>query len=91
VVNGYAATWETVGLPHMFSGCYFGATGDEKDRQAFVAGIFKNRLQPQHKIVEWTLAAIANNERYQLIANLLLAIDIVLLSVILTLVVMGCT
>jgi hypothetical protein len=91
VVNGFSATSETVGLAHMFSGCYFGATGDAKDRQAFVAGIFKNRLQTQHKLVEWTPAAIAKNERYQLIANLLVAVDIVLLSVILTLVVMGCT
>jgi hypothetical protein len=89
IVKGYAANGDSNEKPHLFSGCYFGATGDKDDRRAFVAGVFKNRLLAQDEDVEWTNSAVADNERYQLIANLLVALDIVLVVAIVTLVVMG--
>jgi type VI protein secretion system component VasK len=53
--------------PVPFSGCYFAATGDSDDQQAFVRGIFE-KLGEEQEEVEWTRAAVAANKRYQTIA-----------------------
>jgi hypothetical protein len=89
IVKGFAANGDSNEKPHLFSGCYFGATGDKDDRRAFVAGVFKNRLLAQDEDVEWTNSAVADNDRYQWIANLLVAFDVVLIGAIVTMAVMG--
>ncbi len=53
----------------MFSGCYFSATGETEDRQAFVHSVLK-KLAEQEAELSWTAAAVAEDEKYQLAANL---------------------
>ncbi len=89
IVKGFSATDDSDEKPHLFSGCYFAATGEKDDRRAFVAGVFKNRLLAQDEDVEWTDSAVADNDRYQWIANLLVAVDVVLIGAIVTMAVMG--
>ncbi|MCY2996121.1 MAG: hypothetical protein NTY19_50970 [Planctomycetota bacterium] len=50
--------------PFLFSGCYFAATGDTPDRQAFLRGVLEKLVEEQ-EYVEWTPAALAQNRRYQ--------------------------
>lgn len=59
--------------PHLFSGCYFAATGDTDDRRAFVRGVFEKMLDEQEEL-EWTQSALARNLRYSrgLFAGMLL-------------------
>jgi type VI protein secretion system component VasK len=89
IVKGFAANGDSAEKPHLFSGCYFAATGDRDDRRAFVAGVFKNRLLAQDEDVEWTSDALAENDWYQLSANLLVALDVLLIGVIITAIVIG--
>ncbi|MBI3864223.1 MAG: hypothetical protein HY290_20255 [Planctomycetia bacterium] len=89
IVKGFAANGDSSEKPHLFSGCYFAATGDKDDRRAFVAGVFKNRLLAQDEDVEWTSGALAENDRYQWIANLLVALDVLLVGGIVAMAVMG--
>ena len=89
IVKGFAANGDSAEKPHLFSGCYFAATGDKEDRRAFVAGVFKNRLLAQDEDVEWTDDAWAENEWYQWSANLLVALDVLLIGGIVTMIVIG--
>jgi hypothetical protein len=58
--------------PVPFSGCYFAATGESDDQQAFVRGVFEKLIEEQED-VEWTRRAVANNRRFTLIAAASLA------------------
>ncbi len=40
----------------LFSGCYFAATGETPDRQAFVKGVI-DKLNEEQELVEWTHSA----------------------------------
>lgn len=53
----------------MFGGCYFAATGDVEDRQAFVRSVML-RLSQQEGELSWTDEAIREDDRFQLAANL---------------------
>ncbi len=53
--------------PFLFSGCYFAATGESSDRQAFVKGVFGKLVQEQN-FVEWNNAALAVNRRNRWLA-----------------------
>jgi hypothetical protein len=53
--------------PIPFSGCYFAATGQSEDQQAFVRGVFE-KLGEEQEEVEWTRGAQANNRRAQIVA-----------------------
>jgi hypothetical protein len=44
----------------LFSGCYFGATGDAEDRQAYVKSVF-DLLPEQQGELQWTEAALRRN------------------------------
>jgi hypothetical protein len=59
--------------PVPFSGCYFAATGESDDQQAFVRGVFEKLIEEQED-VEWTKQAVASNRRYTLIAAASLAL-----------------
>jgi hypothetical protein len=48
----------------LFSGCYFAATGDREDQQAFVKSVFDKLLQEESEL-DWTDAALAEDARYQ--------------------------
>lgn len=43
--------------PMLFSGCYFAATGETEDRQAFVKGVF-DKLDEEQEEIEWTPRAV---------------------------------
>ncbi len=69
----------------LFAGCYFAATGEEEDLQAFVSGIF-GRLHDQEREVlqdtlEWTRSASREESFYQTVANVGYLVDGVLLVV----------
>ncbi len=50
------------GLPIVFSGCYFAATGPRGDRQAFVRGLFE-KLRDEQEEIEWTDEALTDDQR----------------------------
>jgi len=68
--------------PRLFGGCYFAAVGDSEDRQAFVKGVF-DKLPEQQEELQWTPEALADDERFQYLAQLGLALDSLLLLTLL--------
>jgi F0F1-type ATP synthase membrane subunit c/vacuolar-type H+-ATPase subunit K len=64
--------------PLLFGGCYFAATGETEDRQAFVKGVF-DKLPEQQEELQWTDRALGEDARYRQSAQLVLAMDLVLL------------
>ncbi len=64
--------------PLLFGGCYFAATGESEDRQAFVKGVF-DKLPEQQEELQWTDLALGEDERYRQSAQLLLGLDLLLL------------
>ncbi|MDX1947858.1 MAG: type VI secretion protein IcmF/TssM N-terminal domain-containing protein [Pirellulaceae bacterium] len=50
--------------PIPFSGCYFAATGETDDQQAFVRGVFEKLVEEQED-VEWTRRALNDNQAFQ--------------------------
>ena len=62
----------------LFGGCYFAATGQTEDRQAFVKGVF-DKLPEQQEELEWTGDAFLEDQKYQQFAQLGLAADTLLL------------
>jgi len=66
---GYDAQRAPHETPLMFSGCYFGATGETKDKQAFVKGVFDKMIEEQEQ-VEWTRQALRREHRYGWMAAL---------------------
>lgn len=54
---------------NLFSGCYFAATGESADRQAFVKGVF-DKLAEEQELIEWTSEARRSNQWQSLAANL---------------------
>ncbi|MBX3444407.1 MAG: hypothetical protein KF774_18555 [Planctomyces sp.] len=69
----------------LFSGCYFGATGDQEDRQAFVKGVF-DKLAEQEEQLSWMPEALDENERYTRMARIANTLN---LGLIVLLVLMG--
>lgn len=59
--------------PIPFSGCYFAATGESDDQQAFVRGVFEKLIEEQED-VEWTKRAVTSNRRYTMVAAASLAL-----------------
>lgn len=72
--------------PLAFSGCYFAATGETEDQQAFVKGVF-DKLTEEQEEIEWTGRATRTNHRYQalvagsIILSCALVITVVSISV----------
>jgi hypothetical protein len=64
---GYDAQQKQLAEPLAFSGCYFAATGESDDQQAFVRGVFE-KLGEEQEEVEWTRRAKQVNRRYQSLA-----------------------
>ncbi len=80
LVTGYseeAAPNEPAGA-FFFGGCYFAATGETEDRQAFVKGVF-DKLPGQQEELEWTEAAYREDQRYQQLGQIGMAFDTLLL------------
>jgi hypothetical protein len=64
--------------PLLFNGCYFAATGDTDDRQAFVKNVFEKMLDLEEEL-EWTPDAIREDRRYQRWAQLGMFVDAALI------------
>jgi hypothetical protein len=62
----------------FFGGCYFAATGESEDRQAFVKGVF-DKLPEQQEELQWTDRGLGEDHKYQFFSNLCLGIDMLLL------------
>jgi hypothetical protein len=60
--------------PWLFGGCYFAATGETDDRQAFVRDVFR-RLFDLQDDVEWSHRALLANQRYHRLAQVALMCD----------------
>jgi hypothetical protein len=77
--QGQRADWVLVG------GCYFAATGDNEERQAFVKSVFE-KLPEQQEELEWMDEALAEDRRYRRMAYVGFAINGLLMAVLATLV-----
>ncbi len=66
---GCGTTKREEGASVLFSGCYFAATGDTPDRQAFVKGIIE-KMGEEQELIEWTQDALVANKRQKVAANL---------------------
>jgi len=83
---GYEESQERAERPMFFGGCYFAATGETEDRQAFVKAVLE-KLPEQQEELEWTDAAYREDRRYQLFARMALTVDTALLAVLAVLIV----
>jgi hypothetical protein len=63
LVGGFAHDPSSKDLPEPipFSGCYFAATGESEDQQAFIRGVFE-KLTEEQEDVEWTRKSVATNK-----------------------------
>ncbi len=53
----------------LFGGCYFAATGDTEDRQAFVKGVLVDRLMELHGELDWSDRALKEDRRFHQLAQ----------------------
>jgi hypothetical protein len=88
LVGGYGVAQEQPAANEgfLFSGCYFAATGETEDRQAFVKGVF-DKLPEEQNALEWAETAYREEQRYQLLAQWGLTLDTGLLLGIVAMVV----
>jgi hypothetical protein len=75
---GHEPEQDRKGNALLFGGCYFAATGETEDRQAFVKAVLE-KLPEQQEELQWTEEAYREDQRYQLAARLALGVDTVLL------------
>ncbi len=59
----------------LFGGCYFAATGDTEDRQAFVKGVVVDRLNELQAELDWSDRALKEDRRFHQIAQTGLLVD----------------
>jgi type VI protein secretion system component VasK len=78
---GFDTQQKTFDEPIAFSGCYFAATGETEDQQAFVRGVFE-KLGEEQEEVEWTRRAKKSNRRYQTFALVAAVVSALLLITI---------
>ncbi|HEX3872020.1 MAG TPA: hypothetical protein VHV77_16360, partial [Pirellulales bacterium] len=61
------------------SGCYFGATGDSEDRQAYVKSVF-DLLPEQQGELKWTEAAMGRDRLFMNVMYAAVALSLGLLA-----------
>jgi hypothetical protein len=68
LVGGFAHDPSSKDLPEPipYSGCYFAATGDSEDQQAFVRGVFE-KLSEEQEDIEWTRQSVKTNKSWMTI------------------------
>jgi len=64
--------------PLLFGGCYFAALGESESRQAFVRSVF-DKLAEQQEDLEWTQAALLEEQRFSQVANAVFVLDVIML------------
>lgn len=60
--------------PMFFSGCYFAATGDAPEKQAFVAAVFEKLIENDAGLLEWNSMALKEDQSYHQVANFVMTI-----------------
>ena len=70
---------ESQAEPLLFSGCYFAATGETEDRQAFVKGVF-DKLPEEQAELQWTEAGKAEDAKYERWAQVVSTLDFLALA-----------
>jgi len=77
---GYDPDEKTAGDPEplFFNGCYFAACGESDEHQAFIKCVVE-KLPADQEELEWTEAALADDERYDRLATMAVWIDFLLL------------
>lgn len=65
--------------PLFFNGCYFAASGEAEDRQAFVKGVIEIMPRDQEEL-EWTDEALADDRRYDRLSQVAMWLDAALLA-----------
>jgi hypothetical protein len=65
----------------LFGGCYFAATGETEDRQAFVKSVFDKMVDLQEEL-EWTDDALMEDDRFHGLARLGMAYSGVMILVL---------
>jgi hypothetical protein len=87
LINGFGRDEETDATGYgMFGGCYFAATGSADGRQAFVRSVFDKLLQ-QDEDVEWTEAALVEDDRYRRLAQILTFVNGLLALILVALII----
>ena len=72
--------------PVLFGGCYFAATGNTSDRQAFVRSTL-DKVMELEEDVEWTRDAIRQDQQYHRYANVSMVVNGLLLCTLIGLIV----
>ena len=67
--------------PPLFSGCYFVASGDTPDRQAFLASVFR-KSQAEEEELEWGSEALSEESQMQSWVRILLILNGILVATI---------
>lgn len=65
-------------FPLLFNGCYFAATGETPDRQAFVKNVFEKMIDLEEEL-EWMPDAVRQDDRFHQLAQVGMFVDAVLL------------
>jgi hypothetical protein len=82
LVAGYTTEGENEPAPELLllSGCYFAAAGEGEGegRQAFVKGVF-DKLADQQEELEWSTAALVQEQRLRMLATFGFLVDTILL------------
>ena len=79
-IAGYARDAKDQSM--LYSGCYFAATGDRPDRQAFVRSVFE-KLDDQVDELDWHTDIRRANDRHESMRNVLMVLNVILLLVVL--------
>lgn len=60
--------------PMFFSGCYFAATGETPEKQAFVAAVFEKLIENDAGLLEWNSTALKEEQSYHQITSFVMTI-----------------
>lgn len=77
-IAGFAREGAELEKALLFSGCYFGATGNRPDRQAFVRSVF-DKLHDQLNELDWHQDVRLADMRFNSIRNILLCVNVLLM------------
>lgn len=78
IAGGYAPDQSVSSNSPFYSGCYFAATGDTPDRQAFVRGVVEKLIEEQ-EMVEWSDDKLQAHRRHQVLATAGMIITMILI------------
>jgi hypothetical protein len=83
LVNGYAVESEGgEGVPRLFSGCYFAATGRQGGQQAFVRSVF-DKLGQTSEDLQWSDEALREESAYRWVLWIMTAVNAIMLAAVL--------